>query len=158
MLKDFKSNSVEYETPDSIFVPLRDEFDLKVDLAASEKNHKLEKYYSKGNDAFQYDWNENSWLNPPFNKDMKKWMIKAHDDALKFGNTIVILIPVRSNTKWWNYVCKDAEIMFITGEVSFNHEKRGLWLPMCILIIGNRAKMGTFSFIQFSKEGNDFLF
>lgn len=46
MLKEFKSNSVEYETPDSIFLPLKNEFGLKVDLAASEKNHKLEKFYS----------------------------------------------------------------------------------------------------------------
>lgn len=37
MLKEFKSNSVEYETPDSIFLPLKNEFGLKVDLAASEK-------------------------------------------------------------------------------------------------------------------------
>lgn len=47
MLKDFKSNSVEYETPDSIFIPLKKEFNLEIDLAASETNHKLEKYFSK---------------------------------------------------------------------------------------------------------------
>ena len=89
---------------------------------------------------------------------MKKWMIKAHDDALKYGNNIVVLVPVRSNTKWWNYVCKDAEIRFITGEVSFNNEKRGLWLPICILIFGKQSKIGTFSFLEFNKHRNNFLF
>lgn len=158
MLKEFKSNSVEYETPDSIFLPLKNEFGLKVDLAASEKNHKLEKFYSIENDAFKYDWNENSWLNPPFNKELKKWIIKAHDDSLKFGNTIVVLIPVRSNTKWWNYVVKDAEIRFITGEVSFNNEKRGLWLPICILIFGKQANIGKFSCFEFNKKQEEMLF
>ena len=70
----------------------------------------------------------------------------------------MVLVPVRSNTKWWNYVCKDAEIRFITGEVSFNNEKRGLWLPICILIFGKQSKIGTFSFIEFNKQRNNFLF
>ena len=35
------------------------------------------------------------------------------------------------------------------GEVNFNDEERGLWLPMCIIIFGENAKVGTFSVLNY---------
>ena len=88
-------------------------------------------------------------MNPPFSRDLNKWVKKAYNDAQKFGGTKVCLIPVRSNTKWWAEVSIKSEIRFINGEVNFNEEERGLWLPMCIIIFGDKAKIGTFSIINY---------
>jgi len=77
---------------------------------------------------------------------------KAHDEALKHKSTIVCLVPVRSNTKWWNDTVVDAEIRFINGEVNFSDLDRGLWLPMCILIFGSKAKRGHFGFINYRQH------
>ena len=33
--------------------------------------------------------------------------------------------------------------------VNFNDEERGLWLPMCIIIFGEKAKVGTFSVLNY---------
>ena len=77
----------------------------------------------------------------------------SNADATLFGNgTKVCLIPVRSNTKWWAEVSPKSEIRFINGEVNFNNEKRGLWLPMCIIIFGEQAKIGTFSIIDYRSK------
>ncbi len=144
-----KSDSVEYSTPLKLISPLISEFNLTIDVCASELNHKLPEYYTKQDNALAMNWVGNCWMNPPFSNDLNKWVHKACNDALLFGGTKVCLIPVRSNTKWWAEICTSAEIRFINGEVNFNDEVRGLWLPMCIMIFGDKAKKGTFSVLNY---------
>jgi site-specific DNA-methyltransferase (adenine-specific) len=146
---EFKSDSTEYSTPWKIVEPLISEFGLTKDICASASNCKLPDYWTKEDDALTKDWIGNCWMNPPFSRNLRKWVKKACDDAANFGGTKVCLIPVRSNTKWWAEVCVNAEIRFINGEVNFNDEGRGLWLPMCIIIFGEQAKIGTFSVINY---------
>jgi len=148
----FKSNSVEYSTPLKIVEPLIREFYLTVDVCASASNYKTEKYWTKEDNSLQKDWYGNCWMNPPFDRNLNKWVRKAYNESEKFGGTKVCLIPVRSNTKWWAEVCLKSEIRFINGEVNFNDEKRGLWLPMCIIIFGEKAKIGTFSVIDYRNK------
>jgi len=146
---DFKSKQIEYSTPINLFKPLAEEFNLEIDVCASPNNAKLDTYWTIEDDALKQNWIGNCWMNPPFGRHIGKWVKKAWEDSKKFGGTKVCLVPVRSNTVWWNEVIHDAEIRFIIGEVNFNNEKRGLWLPMCILIFGERAKKGHFSTINY---------
>jgi len=146
---EFKSNSIEYSTPLVLVRPLIQEFDLIWDVCASKLNHKCPKYWTKHDDALPRYWFGNCWMNPPFCSDIGKWVLKAHKESKLRGGTKVCLIPVRSNTKWWAEVCVDAEIRFINGEVNFNEALRGVWLPICILIFGEQAKVGTFSVINY---------
>ena len=145
----FTSKSVEYSTPLSIVNPLIKEFNLKRDVCASHQNFKIPLFWTKDDDALTKDWDVNCWMNPPFDRNLSKWVRKAHSEAKKHGGNKVCLIPVRSNTKWWAEVSPDAEIRFINGEVNFNDEPRGLWMPMCIIIFGDDAKKGTFSIIDY---------
>lgn len=147
-----KSKSIEYSTPLDIVNPLIKEFDLHTDVCASAQNHKLSHYWTKEEDAFRKEWKGNCWMNPPFSKNLSKWVKKACSDAEKFGGTKVCLIPVRSNTKWWAAVAPKAEIRFINGEVNFNNEERGLWLPMCIMLFGEKVKHGRFSILHYRKQ------
>jgi site-specific DNA-methyltransferase (adenine-specific) len=144
-----ESKSVEYSTPFKIVEPLINEFEITTDVCASELNHKLPKYWNKEDNALTKEWVGNCWMNPPFSRDLRHWVKKAHNEAFKNGGTKVCLIPVRSNTKWWADIINDAEIRFINGEVNFNNEPRGLWLPMCIVIFGEKAKVGTFSVLNY---------
>ena len=149
---EFKSNKVDYSTPMSLFKPLKEEFDLEWDVCANNENHKLDNYWTLEDNALTKEWKGNCWMNPPFCRDMNKWVRKLVNDTEKYGGTKVCLIPVRSNTKWWKEIIDKAEIRFIIGEVNFNDEPRGLWLPMCILIFGEKAKVGTFSTITYVNE------
>ena len=146
-----KSKSIEYSTPDSIVKPLIQEFDLTRDVCASKNNFKLNKYWTKEDNALLKNWEENCWMNPPFDRNIGKWALKAHSETIKYGGYKVCLLPVRSNTVWWSKICLDAEIRFINGEVNFNNEKRGLWLPMCIMIFGNNSFKGTFDVFNYRK-------
>ena len=146
---EFKSDSIEYSTPLKIVEPLIKEFNLTKDVCASASNHKLPDYWTKDDNALSQFWEGNCWMNPPFSRDLNKWVKKACEDAERFGGTKVCLVPVRSNTKWWAEVSPKAEIRFINGEVNFNDEERGLWLPMCIMIFGEAADKGKFKILDY---------
>jgi phage N-6-adenine-methyltransferase len=148
-VNNFKSETVEYSTPVALFAPLAAEFSLQRDVCASQANAKLRIFWTKDDDALSKEWTDNCWMNPPFNRELSKWVRKAHAEAKKHDNTIVCLIPVRSNTKWWRETIVDAEVRFINGEVNFNDLARGLWLPMCVVIFGRAAKVGRFAFIDY---------
>lgn len=133
---DFTSKSREYETPNELFIPLQEEFDIKLDVCASATNHKCVKYITKEIDAFTVSWSEAFWMNPPFGKNLKKWVQRAYEQSLSNGVIGVTLLPVRSNTNWWHKYIIDtgAEVRFIRGEVKFVGQNRGLWLPLAIVI------------------------
>jgi phage N-6-adenine-methyltransferase len=147
----FKSIDDDYSSPISIAFPLVKEFGLTLDVCASKSNAKCERYFTVDDDSLEKDWIGNCWMNPPFGKDLGKWVRKAYSETKKHGGVKVCLIPVISNTKWWGDVCQNAEIRFIIGEVIFDGQIRGLWLPMCIMIFGDKAKHMTFSSIDFIK-------
>ena len=144
-----KSDSVEYSSPVGLVAPLIEEFSLDLDVCASASNSKLERYWTKDDDALSLDWVGNCWMNPPFGRDLGKWVRKACIDARLFGGTKVCLVPVRSNTKWWCEVCIESEIRFINGEVRFSGSVRGLWMPLCVMIFGEGAMVGSFGVIDY---------
>jgi len=152
-----ESKSVEYSTPLEIVNPLIKEFGLTIDVCASKSNHKLPDYWTKKDNALTKVWKGNCWMNPPFSRELSKWAKKAFLETIHYGGTKVCLLPVRSNTKWWAEISPHAEVRFINGEVNFNNEPRGLWLPMCIMIFGEQAKKGTFSIIDYRSRKNKSL-
>jgi phage N-6-adenine-methyltransferase len=147
---NFKSNKIEYSTPIKLFDVLNKEFNFTLDVCALPENFKCNKYFTPEIDGLIQDWKGVCWMNPPFNKDLKKWVLKAHSESKKHNSIVCCLIPVRSNTIWWKDVCLEAEIRFIVGEVNFNDLDRGLWLPMCFMIFGTKNK-GKFSYINYKK-------
>ena len=133
----FKSDSIEYETPDEIFLPLKQEFDISLDVAASSKNNKCDEYYTKEMDAFTKDWDKAFWMNPPWGRDLKKWVQRASEQVKIHGVTGVLLLPVRTNTQWWHkyIINENQEVRFLKGEIKFNGMDRGLWLPVAIVVM-----------------------
>jgi len=133
----FKSESEEYETPKEIFEPLQKEFNLQLDVCASSSNHKLDNYFTKEDDALTKDWHKhgNFWMNPPFGRQLKKWIQKAYEESTK-GVIGVSILPVRSNTNWWHELIIDvgAEVRFLKGRIKFNDCIKGAWLPFAIVI------------------------
>ena len=130
----FQSNNVEYETPPNLFLPLDNEFHFTLDVAASERNKKCQRYLTKEIDALEQSWNgETCWMNPPWGRPLKKWVEKAYRESTN-GATVVCLLPVRSNTNWWHDYCMKGEIRFIRGRPRFNNGKHGLPFPLAIVI------------------------
>ena len=142
------SLSQEYETPDELFNILNNEFHFNIDICASEKNHKLDNYYSKNDDCFTKNWNTTSWINPEFIR-VKKFVKKAYEDSTKFGSTIVMLVLSKTNTNWWrDYVMNSKEVRFINQKLQFKGTPQGLRFPACIVIFEPHIGKTKFSVMK----------
>ena len=111
----FSSASGEWETPQELFDELDAEFHFTLDVCASPHNAKCEKYLT---DALTVPWTGICWMNPPYGRNVGKWIQKAYA-AAKNGATVVCLLPSRTDTKWWHDYCMKGEIRFIRGRLYF---------------------------------------
>ena len=120
----FESASDERGTPQAFFDKLNEEFHFDVDVAASQDNAKCETYFGPGGvaeDALEADWGGlTCFLNPPYSV-AGAFVKKAREEA-DLGAVVVMLLPVRSDTKWWHGYVWDKEAKRLSGSV-------GAWRP-----------------------------
>lgn len=66
---------------------------------------------------------------------MPNWIKKAHDTWREFGNTVVMLIPARTDTKAFHeYIYNKAELRFVKGRLKFNDGKNPAPFPSMVVI------------------------
>jgi phage N-6-adenine-methyltransferase len=112
----------EHPTPQWLFDKIDKIFDFTIDLSATEENAKCKKFYTKQQDALTQTWDEKScWCNPPYSKDLQPLFVKkAYAESKRFGNTIVLLIPLRADTKVWHeYIWSKADVYIFKGRPKF---------------------------------------
>ncbi len=108
-----------WETPNDFFQKLHKEFNFELDVCANKDNHKLDIYFSKEQDGLKQDWgNKVCWMNPPYGREISKWVKKAFEESQK-GALVVCLIPSRTETKWWHNYCMKGEIRYLKGRLKF---------------------------------------
>lgn len=144
----FKSGNKEWETPESLFIPLKKEFHIVLDTCASEGNTKCNAWYDKKINSFTKDWhaaiaaigkNKAGWMNPPYGRGIDKWVKKAYDEAAK-GATIVALLPARTDTSWFhNYIHNKHEVRFLKGRIKFVDAKSSAPFPSMIVIFKHKT-------------------
>lgn len=132
----FSSRSDEWETPEDLFQLLNMEFKFTLDPCASFLNHKCDRYFTKDDDGLKQSWaGETVFCNPPYGKDISRWMAKGYLESRKPETTIVFLVPARTDTKWFHdWVYGKAEIRFVKGRIHFSGSKGNAPFPSMIVI------------------------
>lgn len=128
----FTSIREDWETPDSLFDPLNQEFSFTLDVCATPENAKCIEFFTKEHDGLLQPWTGTCWMNPPFGK-QSRWVEKAYLESLR-GCTVVCLLPSRTNTNWWHDYCMKGEVRFIRGRPKFKGAKYGLPQPLAVVI------------------------
>lgn len=79
---------------------------------------------------------ETVFCNPPYGrKETGIWVKKCYEESLKSNTKVVMLIPSRTDTKWFHeYIYGKAEIRFIKGRLKFNDGKESAPFPSMIVI------------------------
>jgi len=148
LTKLFKRHQQDTRTPMAMFNKLNEEFNFQLDPCTStskpnnlgtphyflypEKNGLLE-------DWFPY---KSVFVNPPF-RYANKWVKKAYEESQK-GATVVVLVPVKSDTAWWHdYALKADEIRFVRGRVTFNGFKDPFIIGICFLVFKTKNRRGV---------------
>jgi phage N-6-adenine-methyltransferase len=117
----FSSISNEWETPDDLYEVLDKEFHFTLDPCSTNYNHKCAKYYTQDDDGLSKDWSgETVFCNPPYGREIGKWVKKCYEESRKPNTKVVMLIPSRTDTKWFHkYIYNKAEVRFLEGRLKF---------------------------------------
>lgn len=132
------SNTDNWATPLALFKQLDDEFHFNLDPCADAENHKCERYYDRQINGLEQTWGggDRVFMNPPYGKEIGKWVKKAQESAERNGALVVGLLPARTDTKWWTDVMKATEIRFIRGRVKFGDATQSAPFPSVIVVWG----------------------
>lgn len=126
------SNTCEWETPQLFFDALNAEHHFDVDVCATANNAKCERYYTKEQDGLSQQWKGVCWMNPPYGREIGKWMRKAYESSL-YGATVVCLVPARTDTAWLHDYAMKGEIEFVRGRLKFGGSKANAPFPSAIV-------------------------
>ena len=137
----------DWNTPKHIIDKLEDEFGrFQLDPCANSKSHHGEYWLTEEEDGLKYDWTAYSsvYMNPPYGKEIGKWVEKAMNTAKDSETKVVCLLPARTDTRWWHdFVTKAKEIRFLKGRVKFGGSKTGAPFPSAIVIFDGVGGGGT---------------
>lgn len=129
----YSSAKDDWETPDSLYDELNKEFKFDLDVAASDTNHKCWRYFTKDNSAFNIKWSGRVWCNPPYGREIIKWVEACNN----YKGLSVMLIPARTDTLYFHkyiYHNPRCEIRFIKGRLKFSGSKNAAPFPSMIVI------------------------
>ena len=131
----FSSNSDEWATPQEIFDELNREFNFNLDVCATESNHKCNLFFTQKDDGLSKKWGGyRVFCNPPYSK-ISEWVKKAYYESFTPNTLIVLLIPARTDTKYFQeYIYNRSEIRFIKGRLKFGNSKNSAPFPSMIVI------------------------
>ena len=125
MKPHFMSLRLDWQTPKATYEELNKEF--KFDFDSCPHNPTF--------DGLNIEWGTSNFVNPPYGREIPKWCKKAYEQSQK-GKTVVMLIPSRTDTRWWHdYIMKAREIRFIKGRLKFDDQKNPAPFPSCVVIL-----------------------
>lgn len=134
------SETAEWETPQELFDRLDAEYHFDVDVCAAPENAKCARYYTREDDGLKQEWRGTCFMNPPYGRDIQKWMEKAYTESRVNGATVVCLVPSRTDTRWWHEYAMRGKIQFLRGRIKFGQSKNSAPFPSAIVVFGDDDK------------------
>lgn len=120
-----------------MFNELDREFHFDLDPCATDFNAKCSNYFTKKQDGLSRGWWGSVFMNPPYGREIIKWVKKAYEESKRpLVDVVVCLVPARTDTAWWHDYCMKGEIRFIRGRIKFSG-KGSAPFPSAIVIFRN---------------------
>ena len=131
----FSSQTNEWATPQDFYTKINKEFNFTLDVASTPKNAKCRRYFTKKHNGLSQSWNnETVWCNPPYGREIGKWVKKASEAR---EGQVVMLIPARTDTRYFHeyiYNKPNVEIRFLKGRLKFGDSKNSAPFPSMVVI------------------------
>lgn len=171
----FSSSKTEYQTPPDLFDQLWDEFGpFDLDPCCRPGHYTAKRVYQHGGqiyvpDSSAWEWGKHTidglgssgverpwhgrvYLNPPFGREIGKWVEKAvHEVECGNAELVVALLPARTDTKWWqSHIMHELwwkkptfaadihphieVVRFLPGRLKFGGAKNSAPFPSAIIV------------------------
>jgi phage N-6-adenine-methyltransferase len=143
----FSSKTGQWATPKEFFDKLDWRFGpFDLDPCADPTNTKCANFFTEAEDGLSKDWyGFTSFVNPPYGRGIDKWIKKAYEESRKEDTKVVMLIPARTDTKYWhNYVMKADEIYFLKGRLKFGDSDNSAPFPSAIVVFDGSNQRQVF--------------
>ena len=124
-------------------------------------------------DGLMGEWSQRTiFVNPPYGRDtqrktsIKNWIQKAYESHRKYGNEILMLLPVSTNTTHWrDFIFGKSSICFLyESRLKFslngNEENKGAPMACCFVYYGDREKefkdvFSSYGYVFTQRRDND---
>jgi phage N-6-adenine-methyltransferase len=130
----YSSEDHTWETPADLFAVLNAEFNFELDVCATPATAKCPRYYTPEVDGLAQEWQGVCWMNPPYGREIARWMQKAHESAAMGAATVVCLVPARTDTGWWWRYARHGEIRFLPGRLRFGDAAHCAPFPSAVVV------------------------
>jgi phage N-6-adenine-methyltransferase len=135
----FSSKTDLWATPQNFFDKLHMVFRFETDVCALPQNAKCERFFTPEMDGLAQEWVGSCWMNPPYGREIGKWVEKAFRAAKENGATVVCLLPARVDTRWWHDYCAKGEIHFVKGRLRFGDCRDSAPFPSAVVVFRPRV-------------------
>lgn len=133
----FSSKTDQWSTPQEFFDKLNWRFGpFNLDPCASPHNTKCANFFTEAENGLSKDWaGFTTFVNPPYGRGIDKWIKKAFDESRKEETRVVMLIPARTDTKYWHqYVMRADEVYFLKGRLKFGDSENSAPFPSAVVV------------------------
>jgi phage N-6-adenine-methyltransferase len=133
----FSSKTDEWATPQQFYEKLNWRFGpFDLDPCASTHNTKCANFFTEAEDGLTKNWEGfTTFVNPPYGRGIDKWIKKAFDESRKEATRVVMLIPARTDTKYWHqYVMRADEVYFLKGRLKFGECDNSAPFPSAVIV------------------------
>lgn len=134
----FSSNKEDWETPQPFFEELDKHFHFDIDVCAKPGNTKCGNYFTPDINGLSQSWQGMTcWMNPPYGRQIGRWVEKARDETKMGKCTVVALLPARTDTIWFHnniYEKQGVNIRFIKGRLKFSNANHCAPFPSMVVV------------------------
>lgn len=144
-----------------MFNELNELCDFDLDAAAHPDNTLCGNYLTEVDDTLSIEeWpGERIWLNPPYGRDVGKFVAEAREQSETYGKRVVVLIFARTDTKWWQDHAMKADVVFlIRGRLKFHKgsgQKNAAPAPSALLVFTGNTRAGPATFYGLDRTKPD---
>ena len=129
----FSSKTDLWETPQDFFDKLNARFQFETDVCALPENAKCKRFFTPEMDGLKQEWTGVCWMNPPYGRQIGKWVRKAYESARDNLATVVCLLPARTDTAWFHDYAMRGHIDFVRGRLKFGGAKNSAPFPSMVV-------------------------
>jgi phage N-6-adenine-methyltransferase len=143
----FSSKTGEWATPQEFFDKLNWRFGpFDLDPCATPHNTKCANFYTEAEDGLTKDWSgHTAFVNPPYGRGIDRWIEKGYNTAKDGKSKVVMLIPARTDTKYWHsFVMKASEVYFLKGRLKFGNSVNSAPFPSAIVVFDGSTSQQRF--------------
>ena len=141
----FSSKTGNWSTPVEFFNKLDWRFG-PFDLDPCADPAKCANFFTEAENGLSKKWEGfTCFINPPYGRGIEAWIKKAYEETRAEGTRAVMLIPARTDTKYWHeYVMKADEVYFIKGRLKFGECENSAPFPSAVVVFDGSNRQQIF--------------